>query len=193
MKLKYYLRGLGTGILFATLVLFISYTYHNSDAQIKKRAKELGMIEAENTTTFIEKNTDSGETTNKDMEEPDTTTVEGKVEDETTETEGGTTENNTTTQSVEEATTTNIEEATTQNTEEATTPVNSMTEYEFTIVSGMDSVAVSILLERAGIISNATDFDKYLVSNGYAERIRVGTFKIKEGSSFSDIALLITN
>lgn len=39
MKLKYYLRGLGTGILFATLVLFISYTYHNTDAQVKRELK----------------------------------------------------------------------------------------------------------------------------------------------------------
>ena len=41
MKLKYYLRGLGTGILFATVVLFVAYAYRMSDKQIKERAKEL--------------------------------------------------------------------------------------------------------------------------------------------------------
>ena len=45
MKLKYYLRGLGTGILFATIVLFVSYSYKMSDKQIKEKALELGTIE----------------------------------------------------------------------------------------------------------------------------------------------------
>ena len=47
MKLKYYLRGLGMGIIFATLVLTVSSVIHNnklSEEQIVKEAKKLGMI-----------------------------------------------------------------------------------------------------------------------------------------------------
>jgi len=48
MKLKYYLRGLGAGILFS--VLIFSFIVGNksetlSDAEIIKRAKELGLVE----------------------------------------------------------------------------------------------------------------------------------------------------
>ena len=39
MKLKYYLRGLGTGILFATVILFIAYAYRMSDKRESKGAR----------------------------------------------------------------------------------------------------------------------------------------------------------
>lgn len=48
MKLKYYLRGLGTGIVVTALVLGISLSHGKgsmSDEEIIKRAKELGMVE----------------------------------------------------------------------------------------------------------------------------------------------------
>lgn len=35
MKIKYYLRGLGTGILFATIILTISYATKNNDTEIE--------------------------------------------------------------------------------------------------------------------------------------------------------------
>lgn len=50
MKLKYYLRGLGVGIVVTTLILLIVFntTGKNiSDDEIKARAKELGMVEKE--------------------------------------------------------------------------------------------------------------------------------------------------
>ncbi len=46
MKLKYYLRGLGTGILVSTIILMISFqgrTTELSDDEIIARAKSLGM------------------------------------------------------------------------------------------------------------------------------------------------------
>lgn len=47
MNLKYYLRGLGLGIMVTALILALAGNRKNSmtDAQIKERAKELGMIE----------------------------------------------------------------------------------------------------------------------------------------------------
>ena len=47
MKLKYYLRGAGIGIIFATLVLTVSSIAHvnnPSKETIIKEAKKLGMI-----------------------------------------------------------------------------------------------------------------------------------------------------
>ena len=47
MKLKYYLRGLGSGIIIATAVLAIAFAITNRDANIISKARELGMIFAE--------------------------------------------------------------------------------------------------------------------------------------------------
>ena len=57
----------------------------------------------------------------------------------------------------------------------------------------MDSQSVSRLLQNAGAISNASEFDKFLISNGYSERIRVGVCNIPGGSTFEQIAKIITN
>lgn len=47
MKLRYYLRGLGIGIIVTAIIMSISLGQKNkmSDEEIKKRAAELGMIE----------------------------------------------------------------------------------------------------------------------------------------------------
>ena len=46
MKLKYYLRGLGIGIMVTTVIMsFIRQPEELTDTQIKARARELGMIE----------------------------------------------------------------------------------------------------------------------------------------------------
>ena len=51
MKFKYFLRGLGIGILFTSIVFFVANHYFMdqriSDKEIIKRAKELGLIEKE--------------------------------------------------------------------------------------------------------------------------------------------------
>ena len=68
MKLKYYLRGLGMGILFATIVMMV----HNNNLppeEIIKQAKELGMIMPEDTE---EKNGLWGDKDKEEIQEPST-------------------------------------------------------------------------------------------------------------------------
>ena len=93
MKLKYYLRGLGTGILFATIILFISYSYKMSDKQIKERASELGMIypDAEETSSSVISSDDT--TLNEQSTEEQTT---NQVSSEEKSTEENTTKEETT-------------------------------------------------------------------------------------------------
>lgn len=51
MRVKYYLRGLGCGIIFSAIVLSVSFSGKSdkqiSDAEIIQRAKQLGMIDGE--------------------------------------------------------------------------------------------------------------------------------------------------
>jgi len=47
MKLRYYMRGLGIGLLVAVLILVLSGNTGKrmTDEEIKKRATQLGMVE----------------------------------------------------------------------------------------------------------------------------------------------------
>ena len=57
---------------------------------------------------------------------------------------------------------------------------------------GNSSDVVARRLESLGVITDPVDFDKYLVANGYASRISVGTFQIPYGSDYDYIARAIT-
>lgn len=81
------------------------------------------------------------------------------------------------------STNTTSQPATTQ----ASTTVSS-TPVSITIEAGESSDDVASKLEKAGIIKNAKEFVDYLVSKNIAENIWTGTFEIKPGSSFEEIA-----
>ena len=88
MKLKYYLRGLGTGILFATIVLFIVYSFNMTDSKIREKAEKLGMVQATMDIT-AEKNEES---TSSDNKTENIQTSDNKGENNSTEVINDTTE-----------------------------------------------------------------------------------------------------
>lgn len=51
MRIKYYLRGIGVGIIFSVVIMSVSFSHRKveeiSDAEIIQRAKQLGMVEAD--------------------------------------------------------------------------------------------------------------------------------------------------
>ena len=53
MKRKYYLRGLGLGILVTALVFTIAGPKELSDEEIIKRAEELGYVKEEGSSGFL--------------------------------------------------------------------------------------------------------------------------------------------
>lgn len=74
------------------------------------------------------------------------------------------------------------------------TPTSAVSEKRvLTIVSGMWSDQVARELQNMGVVESATDFDQFLMENGYANRIVVGTFEIPENASYEEIAQIITN
>lgn len=174
MKLKYYLRGLGIGILVTAAILTIVYHTKGSmsDSQIMKRAAQLGMVMAS-----TEEDTLFAQTTQADTTIEETGTI--SVEETTTVVE--------TTEAVTEAPTEKTTEAPTK---APTEPAAA--EAVLTISPGMYSESVSAELVRLGIITNQKEFNSYLVNNGYAERIQTGDFKIKADMSYDEIARIIT-
>ena len=174
MKLKYYLRGLGIGILVTAAILTIVYHTKGSmsDSQIMKRAAQLGMVMAS-----TEDDTLFAQTTQVDTTIEETGTI--SVEETTTVVE--------TTEAVTEAST---EKPTEAPTEVPTEPAAAGA--VLTISPGMYSESVSAELVRLGIITNQKEFNSYLVNNGYAECIQTGDFKIKADMSYDEIARIIT-
>ena len=85
MNLKYYLRGLGLGILVTALILSVAGRNRRTmtDAEVKERAKELGMIE---NTVLLEKpeETESATETTANTESASETTANTESATETT-------------------------------------------------------------------------------------------------------------
>ena len=164
MRFKYFLRGLGVGIVFASLIFFMVYkenaTPKMSDKQIIERAKELGMVEEGSSiedilhtsaTSEAPENIDTASTTEKATEEKQTT------------------------------------EATTENTTETTEKVS------ITVERGATSYTVCQKLQELGIVEDAAEYDNYLIENGYASRIRVGTHELTKGMDYHAIAEAISD
>ena len=229
MNRKYYLRGIGVGILFSAIVLWVAYTVTGggrmSDAEVIKRAEQLGMVQEENTGTIgrgstEESSGDKGTEKNSASEVPGTEKVTENTVDPSSEesqssdtasedTEEGTTEG-TEDLSTEDATNDTTEQSTEPVTEEpAVEPVEPTTEEPasattdqdqtngqtatFTVISGMNSWNVAVIMQEKGIIENAADFDAYLDANGYSSRISVGEFTMKSGTDYETLAKMLTS
>lgn len=221
MRLKYFLRGLGIGIVVTTIILAISHNAGRrmSDSEVIGRAKELGMAyttaaqenstesAAETTetetdttepvTTGQESTTDTeaGSTAETESSEASTTAQENTGVRETTTQQETTTQETTTTRAAQESTTETTHEAstteaeTTQAKNESTeTEASTVITYTLTIASGMSSNTVCDILKKNGIIADSGDFDRFLVSSGYADRIRVGSFEVNSGMSYDELA-----
>lgn len=191
-KIKYYLRGLGTGIIITTLVLSIAFATrgksgsNSSDELLKNEGT--GKVTSESSTeeSSKEKKTTKKENSKKETTKKETTKKE-TTKKETTE---KTTKKETTTGEVttEEVTT---EEAATQEPTTKKSQASGET-VEISIYSGMTSEELCENLKQAGIIEDANDFNWYLNDNGYIRRIQVGTFTINKGDDYYAIAQKIS-
>lgn len=65
-------------------------------------------------------------------------------------------------------------------------------EVEIVIESGDVSRMVSAKVFEAGLVDSADEFNSYLGSNDYDNMLQPGTYKIKKGSSFRQIAQILT-
>ncbi|MBR6382882.1 MAG: hypothetical protein IKS56_02755 [Lachnospiraceae bacterium] len=200
MNVKSYLKGIGVGIIVASLILIIAGNINNrmSDADVIKRAKELGMVEAsavnQSTETVVTANTEEtkenaeAETKENSAETSTVETTEDKtlVESNTTDTDTDTSEDT----KPEDA---NVSEdnvadsnATDETTDTATENIGETVKVE--VRSGMSSESVSLAVKNAGLVDDDTEFNKYLCENGYDKKLRVGSFDIPSGSDFETIS-----
>lgn len=155
------------GILVTAVVLGISGQSDMSDEDIILRAKNLGMVFQEDIAHETEK--------------PDLVQTPNPTEEAT----GVPKETASARPEVEDVTSEPI-----NTNKPAVTPVAET--ISFTIERGDWSRMVSEKLQKLGVIKDSKEFDKYLVDNGYANKIKVGDFSVEKGAEFSEIAKIIT-
>ena len=204
MKLKYYLRGLGIGMIVTALILGISFSNRQdqtsqimTDDQIRERAAELGMVASSELTLAALQNSEK-QPTEGTPEETTQTQEQNNIEAEPETTVPAET------QATVEPETTQESEATTEPEPEKTAGPETTAEPEvteapqrtqtasITIQRGDDSGSASRRLYEAGLVENAKAFDNYLCNNGYSRSINPGTYEIAPGTSEEEIAKIIT-
>lgn len=202
MKLKYYLRGLGIGIIVTTLILMISFSQRKesiSDEEIIERATALGMVMSEEKSLLDDG--ESSEETEQSEEDAkkkgddqaeagtkpeDDAQSQGEVESETPPLEES---------GQPEDATADAEQTTVDGSEEIAgagdDTANSGDVYRLTIKKGQVCRNVCDDLAANGIIGDSEAFRKYLFEIGYANNMSTGDYDIPYGLSMEEVAQVL--
>ena len=214
MKLKFYLRGLGIGIVVTALIMGIGMKDRRpmTDAEIKAAALKLGMVESDSLKlSDLPREGETAEPSPSPEGEPTSlpTVESGQGQEGEDIPQGGEPTEPTPTpdaeptepssspdaETTEPTSTPTAEPTPTPDTEPESTPDQSFGSAEtITVIisRGTGSGTVCRQLEEAGLIEDAAAFDQYLIDGGYSKRISAGTFEIPVGASEEEIAKIIS-
>ena len=166
MKLKYYLRGLGIGIIVTTIILVSCFSMQKpkmTDAQIMEKASQLGMImpEQDSAVAAETETTEPEETQQKNEQQMATEEIQQQTEQQT-------------------------EVPKEQETEEAQ-------QEPFTLVVNRGDVCRTMCenLAANGVIDDSEGLRKYLSEVGYASFISAGTYQIPYHASYEEITNIL--
>lgn len=211
--MKRFVQGLGAGIIMTTLIFTVAYyTVGNNkmtDKEIIKEAQKLGMEKVTEPPLFTEPNTDGGvsdgavqneaapqeqvivpadgETGTEQSVPQDEGIVEEQVapqsedvsqEQEIPQSDGVPTGEN------------NIQDNITQQ-DPATQPEPADVVVQLTVDKGDEAITVANKLQQLGVISDAVEFDRYLRSNSQTRTIQVGTYEVRQGMSYEELASML--
>ena len=200
MRLKYYLRGLGLGIIFAVFIMIVGYRNHGSsmsDSQIIEKAKALGMVETEDSSGMKTDNKTDNKTDKKiDTSESDTSTADTST-DEDTQTGTDNTDADNTTDTANADTTAPSDAAATDPAAsdaagaDAAQPQQNTT-FTITVGGGDTCRMIAERLQTAGIIDDAEKFRVYMGQKGVDQFIADGSHEIPYGASYDDIINILT-
>lgn len=183
MKLKYYLRGLGIGIMITTVILMIGFARNKntlSDDEIIARAKQLGMVmpeEQENGTGVTDTQSEDTQS-QEDQEEPQGeqgNRVTGSNQDEDAQGSANGT----------------VPEGTSG---DGTVPAGTDGQdgiFRLTIKKGDVCRTVCETLAENGVITDAEALRKYLFEIGYASNLSTGDYDVPYGLSMEDVAKVL--
>lgn len=212
MKRKYFLRGLGAGIVLSAAVMGVTSSKADlTDAEIRKRALELGMVEKPDALASVLKETKIPTTTGAAVEDDNSSSLEPtnvptitpeitqKPANISNNTKPATPQNTTITPipKVSQNQTVTSAPKVTQKPMATSKPIGKTSAPQreivsVTITAGMWSDQIAQKFKELELVDDAKAFDDYLCDNNYASLIRVGSYKIPKGSSYEEIAKIIT-
>ena len=210
MRMRYYLRGLGIGIVVTALLMGFTKGGQKetlTDAEIVERAKSLGMVESSVLSADLgnKEEISVNDISEVDQQEAQQTQPEAKTDNLTQTDSEKETENNSSTQIDSEKeiekdnpAKTDLENNTENDKTKKTKPDaetvksdqadSAEKRYVVSIYSGDGSRTVANRLEEMGVIEDAAEFDRYLCQNGYDKRLTTGNHEIKAGADEKEIA-----
>lgn len=184
MKLKYYLRGLGIGIIVTTIILVSCFSMQKpkmTDEQIIEKAAQLGMIMPEqNSAVIAETETTEPEETEQKNEQQ----IAAEKLQQETETQMEVPK--------EQATEETQQDAPSEDTENAESEETAQQE-PFTLVVNRGDVCRTMCenLAANGVIDDSEGLRKYLSEVGYASFISAGTYQIPYHASYEEITNIL--
>ena len=195
MKLKYYLRGVGIGIIFATLVMTVSslvHKYNITDEYIIKEARKLGMVMKNE---LEDKDDLFGQDETEDTQGSESESVVPSESESESQTPPSESESQTP-PSESESQTPPPSESESQTppseSESQTPPASEEKQYVYvTIVRGDYARQVAEKVKAAGLIKDAEDFRKYIGRKGYGQLFHAGTYKIPVGADYEEICQIL--
>lgn len=172
MNLKYYLRGLGLGIVITAIIMGIATKGRKevlTDEEIITRAESLGMVEDIILTDSV---ADARKETEEKVREEVSAQYTAEIEQLKLQ--------------IEQYEALATQEAMSEAAEEEPEPVI------FTVMKGEMPISIAERMEQEGLISEAEEFDKFLVDNGYDRRIVAAEYEIPGNADMETIAEMIT-
>ena len=169
MKIKSFIRGMGCGIIIASLVILLTlykYVYFKNDSKKNSDGKK---VKTENITcSSNDVIKETKEEINKDTEKKEETTAKDNKE------------------------VTKKEETTKEETTEQETTIQETTEsgdkVTIEISKGTSSDDAAKVLKEAGLIDDEKAFDDFMKENNYESKLKIGSYSIEKGADFEQIA-----
>lgn len=176
MKAKWFIRGMGVGIVLTALILCITYRSNQNDGSVIKEAKKLGMVFPK---------IETGDVSRPEKEQAEQLAEEAAQEKMKPVSGAAVSQK------------TKEEQEAKDKLDESSKDISKGSKYQdgkktFVVRSGLLSSSVAREMEEAGIIDDADAFDDFIEKNGYGKQLRSGKYKIPDGADYETIAKIIT-
>lgn len=190
MRLKYYLRGLGLGIIFAVIIMMIGFHDNKqsmSDTEIIEKAKTLGMVEAKNISGTVadeynSEKTDSSATNSDASSQKNETEQNSQMQDSQTAQED----------TQQEAAQPEAAQPAADAKQETVEPQDAVTTYTISVTSQDTCRTIAEKLKALNLVDDAEQFRIYMGQKGADHFIADGEHVIPQGASYDDIITILT-
>lgn len=190
MRLKYYLRGLGLGIIFAVIIMMIGFHDNKqsmSDTEIIEKAKTLGMVEAKNISGTVADEYNS-EKTDSSAANSDASSQKTETEQDSQMQDSQTAQEDTQQEDTQQEDTQPAADAK----QETVEPQDAVATYTISVTSQDTCRTIAEKLKALNLVDDAEQFRIYMGQKGADHFIADGEHVIPQGASYDDIITILT-